>query len=115
MPESQIKTPASLKGWVASAGTRYPLFQNTSDRVAYSCPSWQSKVPMAFVFPKESFHLLCSVFPSEMRQQLLLLQLFLLEELPPIKHTMTKRTQMFSSTKNFFKILQQKFGNKGKI
>lgn len=70
---------------------------------------------MAFVFPKESFHLLCSVFPSEMRQQLLLLQLFLLEELPPIKHTMTKRTQMFSSTKNFFKILQQKFGNKGKI
>lgn len=37
-----------------------------------------------------------------MRQQLLLLQLFLLEESPPIKHTMTKRTQMFSSTKHFF-------------
>lgn len=57
--ESQIKTPASLKCWVTLVGTgSVILFLNASDIVAYSCPSWQSKVTMAFVFPKESFHLL---------------------------------------------------------
>lgn len=62
--ESQIKTSPSLKcQLIALCVLHVILFLSASNEVTYSCVFWQSQV-ITFVFPEDSVHLLCSVFPS---------------------------------------------------